>query len=412
MRPGVGAHGRPEDRNSGRRQARPQFRARRLGQDGQGRARAGPHARRRRYGRREPGLLHALGRRRRRRRQHLYPRHGEPPRPEIRAGRQVPGHPRPARPGPRRVLFPGLARRRRQGFPLRLRPQQPAHPGPDGRRQGPQDDQGPGPGRRQYVPGPAGRARDRRASDALYDERGREEARRPAQAGQGPGLRGEARARVRRSGRFQERARQHCRERGHPDRGRRRPDLCRLPGPEPDREIRRRRPPPVAGRPGAPLLHGDQGQGRDQAGRRQRLHPGAPAEPLRGRRRRRRAGPDLGGHPDPPDQKRGAGRAGGHRDDVHGRRADDRIQAPGRGIGAADDRRLQTRGLRRRRGPAGIAAARFLRRRHHHPRRPALPAGQVPRHANKGIPHQGIGSRLRQGGRETKFIPVSLRMAD
>ena len=53
-----------------------------------------------------------------------------------------------AGPGPGRVLFPGLARRRRPGFPLRLRPQQPAHPGPDARRQGPQDDQGPGAGRR------------------------------------------------------------------------------------------------------------------------------------------------------------------------------------------------------------------------------------------------------------------------
>ena len=128
----------------------------------------------------------------------------------------------------------------------------------------------------------------------------------------------------------------------------------------------------------------------------QRLHPGAPAEPLRGRRRRRRAGPDLGGHPDPPDQKGGAGRAGGHRDDERGRRADDRLQAPGRRIGAADDRRLQARGLRRRRRPARIAAARLLRRRHLHPRRPALPDGQVPRHAIQGIPHKGIGPHLQR----------------
>ena len=86
----------------------------------------------------------------------------------------------------------------------------------------------------------------------------------------------------------------------------------------------------------------------------------------------------------------------GHRDDEHGRRADDRLQAPGRRIGAPDDRRLQARGLRRRRRASRLAPARFLRRRHLHPRRPAFPPGQVPRHAVQGIPHQGISPHLQR----------------
>ena len=65
-------------------------------------------------------------------------------------------------------------------------------------------------------------------------------------------------------------------------------------------------------------------------------------------------------------------------------------QVQRRGSGAADDRRLQARSVRRGRRPARFAAARSLRRRHLHLRRPALPHGQVPRHPVQGIPDQGL----------------------
>ena len=153
---------------------------------------------------------------------------GQPPRPEVRARREIPGHLRPPGPGAGRVLLSGLAGGRRQGLHLRLRSQQPAHPGPDAGRQGPQDDQGDRAGRRSRIPGEVRGARHGRAAHALRHEPRREEARGPAQAGQGPRRRRQARPRVRRARRLQERSRQHRRERGHHDRRRRRPGLSRL----------------------------------------------------------------------------------------------------------------------------------------------------------------------------------------
>ncbi|MCK7462286.1 MAG: NHL repeat-containing protein, partial [Sphingobacterium sp.] len=121
-------------------------------------------------------------------------------------------------------------------------------------------------------------------------------ARGPAQAGQGPATaRASSCASSANPRDFGDDLVNNGGQRGHSDGRRRRAGLSRLPRPEPDREIRGRRPPALAGRPRAPLLHGDQGEGQGRpAGRRQIVHPDAPDEPLRQRRRRRRQGPGLG----------------------------------------------------------------------------------------------------------------------
>ncbi len=175
-------------------------------------------------------------------------------------------------------------------------------------------------------PGQARGARDGRAPDALRDEPGRGEARRPAEAGQGPRRRGQAPARVRRTDRFQERAREQRRERGHHD-GRRRPARSISSFPVQNRIEKYAADGRLLWRADRELPYSmeikDKGEmkrdGDNVTVRGPQLNRCASGIAVDGQ------GPDLGRHDDPPAQERGAGRDVDEHDHGRGRRADDRL---------------------------------------------------------------------------------------
>ncbi|MCK7541390.1 MAG: hypothetical protein MZV63_66130 [Marinilabiliales bacterium] len=194
--------------------------------------------------------------------QHLYPRHRQHPHPEVRSRRRVPGHGRPQGPGAGRVHHARQARHRPRRQPRRRRYGPVAAPRHHRRREGRagHHPQGRAPLRR---PMPGRRRLRRPGLDlGLPDARpGRPEDRRHAPVpapGAGRADHGLVRDADRFRGDHDQRRRQHHRDRRRP-RGRAARDLHR---PEPGREVRPRRPSPLAGRPASRLRHGGQEEGQ------------------------------------------------------------------------------------------------------------------------------------------------------